>query len=63
MQNQIPKYMRAKQIAHHFSISLPTIWLYLRQGKINSKKISSNITVFNVDEVEKALFENFKYKN
>ena len=50
--------MRAKQLAKHFSISLPTIWLYLRQGKIKSKKVSSSITLFEVAEIEKALFEN-----
>ena len=58
MENQPPKYMRAKQLAKHFSISLPTIWLYLRQGKITSKKVSSSITLFEVVEIEKALFEN-----
>lgn len=58
MENQTPKYMRAKQLAKHFSISLPTIWLYLRQGKITSKKVSSSITLFEVAEIEKALFEN-----
>lgn len=58
MENQTPKYMRAKQLAKYLSISLPTIWLYLRQGKITSKKISSSITLFEVAEIEKALFEN-----
>ena len=58
MENQTPKYMRAKQLAKHFSISLPTIWLYLRQGKITSKQVSSSITFFEVAEIEKTLFEN-----
>ena len=60
MENQTPKYMRAKQLAKHFSISLPTIWLYLRQGKITSKKVSSSITLFEVAEIEKALFIHHK---
>lgn len=57
MENQLPKFMRAKQLSKHLSISIPTIWLYLRQGKIKSKKVSSYITLFEVSEVEKALFE------
>ena len=58
MENQLPKFMRAKQLSKHLSISISTILLYLRQGKIKSKKVSSYITLFEVSEVEKALFEN-----
>ncbi|MCG3703767.1 helix-turn-helix domain-containing protein [Aliarcobacter butzleri] len=52
-----PKYMRAKELSVYFSLPEPTIWLYVRQGKIESKKISKAITLFNVEEVEKSLFE------
>ena len=55
--NITPKYMRAKGISKHFSISLPTIWLYVRQGKFTAKKVSPSITLFEVEQVEKALFE------
>ena len=58
MENKTPKYMRAKQLSIYLSIALPTIYLYLRQGKIESKKVSSYITLFDVAKVEKALFEN-----
>ena len=58
MENILPKYMRAKDIAKHFSIATSTVWLYLRQGKIKSNKVSSYITLFEVTEVEKALFGN-----
>lgn len=57
------KYMRAKQLSVHLSIALPTIYLYLRQGRITSKKISNRITLFDVSEVEKALFKNFENKS
>ncbi|MCT7910689.1 DNA-binding protein [Arcobacter lacus] len=50
-----PKYLRAKELSVYFSIPEPTIWLYVRQGKIKSKKISKAITLFNVEEVEKSL--------
>lgn len=62
--NQTPvKYMRAKQLSVYLSIALPTIYLYLRQGRITSKKISNRITLFDVSEVEKALFKNFENKS
>ncbi len=58
MENKIPKYMRVKDLAKYLGIAQSTIWLYLRQGKIESKKVSSYITLFDVAKVEKALFEN-----
>lgn len=53
---QEKKFMRAKELSKHLSISLATVWLYTKQGKITSKKLSERVTVFNVEEVEKALF-------
>lgn len=43
--------------ANHLSVGLSTIWLYSKQGKITSKKLSERVTVFNVEETEKTLFE------
>jgi len=57
---QIPKYMRAKQLAKHLGIAIPTVWLYLKQGRIKSKKLSKAVTVFEVAEVEKDLFKDLK---
>ena len=54
-ENKIAKYMRAKELAKHLGIGLSTVWLYTRQGKITSKRISDRVTVFNVAEAEKAL--------
>ena len=54
-QYKIAKYMRARQLAEHLGIGLSTVWLYVKQGKITSKKISDRVTVFDVVEVEKAL--------
>ena len=53
--NTVPKFMRAKQLAQHLGIGLSTVWLYAKQGKITSKKISDRVTLFEVAEVEKAL--------
>lgn len=48
--------MRAEQLARHLGVGKSTIWLWYKQGKICSKKISPRVTVFEVAEVEKALF-------
>ena len=50
------KYLRAKELAKHLGVGLSTVWLWNKQGKITSKKISERVTVFEVAEVEKALF-------
>ena len=53
--NTVPKFMRAKELAKYLGIGLSTVWLYAKQGKITSKKISDRVTLFEVAEVEKAL--------
>lgn len=55
-QYKIAKFMRAKQLAEHLGIGLSTVWLYAKQGKITPKKASDRVTLFEVAEVEKALF-------
>ena len=50
------KYLRAKELAKHLGVGLSTIWLWNKEGKISSTKLSSRVTVFEVAEVEKALF-------
>ena len=54
-ENITPKFMRANQIAKYLGVGLSTIWLWNKQGKITSKKISDRVTLFDVVEVEKAL--------
>lgn len=51
----IPKYMRAKELAKHLGIGLSTVWLYAKQGRIIPKKLSEKVTVFDVAEVEASL--------
>ena len=53
---QEEKYKRAKGLAKYLGIGLSTVWLYAKQGKITPKKLSPRVTVFEVAEVEKALF-------
>ena len=53
--NKTAKYMRAKQLAQHLGMGLSTVWNLAKQGKITANKISDRVTVFDVEEVEKAL--------
>jgi predicted DNA-binding transcriptional regulator AlpA len=53
---QVAKFMRAKQLAKHLGIGLSTVWALVKNERIKSIKLSSRTTVFNVAEVEKALF-------
>jgi predicted site-specific integrase-resolvase len=53
---KIAKFMRARQLAEHLGVGISTIWLWNKQGKITSKKLSERVTVFEVAAVEKALF-------
>ena len=49
------KYLRAKKVAKYMGIGLSTVWLYAKQGKITPIKISSRVTVFDINEVDKFL--------
>ncbi len=52
---QKPKFLRAKGIARYFDIGESTVWYYLSKGIITKKKVSPRVTLFNVEEVERAL--------
>lgn len=54
--NNKPRFLRAKELAEYFCIGESTVWYYLKHGKIRSIKASPRVTLFDVDEVEKALF-------
>ena len=49
------RFMRAKEISEVYGVGLSTVWLYVKEGKLNPRKISQRVTVFKVAEVE-ALF-------
>lgn len=55
---QKKKKYRAKELAEYLGVGLSTVWLYAKQGKITPQRISIRVTVFDIDEVEKALFSN-----
>ncbi|WP_323657904.1 helix-turn-helix transcriptional regulator [Aliarcobacter butzleri] len=53
---QPAKFKRAKDLAKHLGVGLSTIWKWSKDGKIKPIKLSERVTVFNVLDVEKALF-------
>lgn len=53
MSKETPKLIRAKQAAHRYSVGKSTIWLFSKQKKITPIKISSNVTAFSVEELDK----------
>ena len=50
------KYLRAIELAKLLRVSVPTVWRWSKAGKFKAYKIGGGVTVFNVAEVEKALF-------
>lgn len=55
MLNKQKKYYRAKELAKYFGIGLSTVWLYAKQEKIKPIKLSSRVTVFNIEEFNNVL--------
>lgn len=53
---QTAKFKRAKQLAEHLGVGLSTIWKWAKDGKIKPIKLSERVTVFNVEDTERALF-------
>ena len=51
MEQKFKTMYRAKELAQYLSIGLSTVWLYAKQGKITPKKISTGVTVFDINEV------------
>lgn len=51
------KYYRASEVAEYLGIGKSTVWLYVAQQKLQSIKLSSRVTVFDIDDINK-LFEN-----
>jgi len=51
------KYYRAKEVAQYLGIALSTVWLYKKQGKLTAKNLSSRVTVFDINEINKLFGE------
>lgn len=44
--------LRVKDISELYSVGVSTVWLYAKEGKLTPIKVSSRVTVFDVNEVE-----------
>lgn len=48
---ELPNKLRAKEISHHFSISISYVWILAKQKKLRPIKISERVTLFDKNEV------------
>lgn len=46
------QFLRDKQAAAWLGIGCSTVWLYVKQGKLKSIKLSPRVTVFAVSDLE-----------
>ncbi len=49
---QIPQNLRAKEACKYLGIGLSTLWLYVKQGKIEPIKLSQRVTIFPKSELD-----------
>ncbi|QOP42481.1 helix-turn-helix domain-containing protein [Sulfurimonas sediminis] len=47
------RYYRAKEIAVYLGVTITTVWNYSSKGLLTPIKLTSNTTVFDIEEVEK----------
>ncbi len=48
---------RPRQAAQYLNVGLSTIWLYIKQGKINTTKLSERVTIITRAELERFVAE------
>ncbi|MBU1666941.1 helix-turn-helix domain-containing protein [bacterium] len=44
--------LRPSEASHYLGIGLSTLWYYVKQGKINSIKLSPRVTIFKKEELD-----------
>lgn len=44
--------LRDKQVAQYLGISISTVWLYAKQGKLHPIKLSPRVTVFRKSDLD-----------
>lgn len=45
------RYYRAKEVAEYLAIGLSTVWALAKDGKLTKIKLSSKVTVFDIEEI------------
>jgi len=43
---------RAREASQYISVGLSTIWLYVKQGKLKSYKLSERVTIFKKTDLD-----------
>ena len=51
MKKQTKQKYRAKELAEYLGIGVSSVWRWVKESKIRSHKISSGVTVFDINEV------------
>jgi excisionase family DNA binding protein len=49
------QYLRPKEASKYMSVSLSTIWNYIKAGKLNTVKPSKGVTLISAEEINKLL--------
>ena len=52
------EHMRAKEASKYLGVGLSTIWLYVKQGKINTVKLSDRVTIFKRKDLDNFINKN-----
>lgn len=53
---KLSQNLRAKEVAKYLGISLSTVWLFAKQGRLTPHKLSERVTVFRKSEIDKEFF-------
>ena len=51
------KYYRASEVAQYIGVGIATVWRYAKQGRLTPKKLSPQVTVFDIDEINSLINE------
>jgi len=43
---------RPKEAAEYLGVAISTLWLYIKQGKLTTKKISERVTIIEKKELD-----------
>jgi len=52
MQSMIKTNYRPKEASEYLGVGLSTVWLYIKQGKLQTKKISNRVTIIEKIELD-----------
>lgn len=44
---------RPKEAAQYLCVGLSTLWLYIQQGKLKTKKLSDRVTIITKEDLDK----------